>query len=133
MSTSLPEFPDRCHSGGGSCGGHAGCAGSGEGTGAAGEVVFCFFGVDCFLDDLLGAVVLGAGAWKVGFSAQRAWVCYLASWMTAASLGSVVPSSSLSASSSKAGLGKGDTDFSSMPMASRAAFVPMLAASETSL
>ena len=62
MSPSLLELSAHCHGGGGSCEGDAGSAGSGEGTGAAGEVILCFFGVDYFLGDLLGAVVPGAGA-----------------------------------------------------------------------
>ena len=55
MSPSLQEL-SACCVGGGSCGGDAGSAGSGEGTGAAGEVFCgCFFGADCFLGDLFGA------------------------------------------------------------------------------
>ena len=131
MSSSWLELAACSLLGKGSGGGDAG---SGEGTGATGEVFRgCLFGVDCFLGDLLWAVVPGSGATKVAFSAQRAWVCCLASWMAAAPLGSVVTSSSLSASDLSSGLGKGDTDFGSMPMASRAAFLAVLAASETIL
>ncbi len=140
MSSHVPEpanqscqLSARHRGGGGSCGGDDGSAGHVEGSGAAGDVVLFFFGVDCFLGDLLEAVVPGAGTWKVVFSAGRACVCCLASWMAAASLGSAVTSSSLSASDSNSGLGKGDIDFGSMPMANRAAFLPRLAASETFL
>ena len=127
MSLSLLELSAHCLGGGGSYGSDAGSAGTGESTGAAGEVFVCFLG------DLPGAVVPGAGAWKVVFSAQRAWVCSLASWIAAASLGSGMPSSSLSASSPKVALGKGDTNFQSRPKATMAAFLPVLAACETFL
>ena len=72
MSPSLLELSAHCHGRGGSSGGDAGSAGSGEGASAAADEVFlCFLEVDCFLGDLLLAVVPRAGAWKVAFS----WVC----------------------------------------------------------
>ena len=95
MLPSLLELSAQCRARGGSCGGDAGSAGCSEATtaaaaatAAAGEVFPCFLGVDCFLGDRFGAVLPGAGAWKVAFSAWMAWVCCLASWMAAASLGS---------------------------------------------
>ncbi len=80
---------------------------AGEGSGAdAGEDLGCFLEDSCFLSDLLGAVVPGAGGWKeLILAAWMARVCCLASWMAATSVASEVPFSSASSSSSKLGLG----------------------------
>ena len=79
MTPSLLEVSgDAGGGGGGSSGGDAGAAGSGEGCGAGVDLA-CFLGDGCFLGDFLGAVVQGAGGWKVFYlAAQMVWVCCLA-------------------------------------------------------